>query len=94
MKDSLKKNIFFLLAFSMSGVVILSNYLVQFPFRYFNLETVLTYGAFSYPIAFLITDLTNKTWKRASKKSCLFWILYWRYYFNNFINKTNRFNIL
>jgi len=72
MKDSLKKNIFFLLAFSMSGVVILSNYLVQFPFRYFNLEAVLTYGAFSYPIAFLITDLTNKTFGSVQAKKVVY----------------------
>ena len=45
------------------GVVVLSsNYLVQFPITYFNLEEVLTYGAFSYPIAFLITDLANRTY--------------------------------
>lgn len=72
MKYSLKKNIFFLLSFSMSGVVILSNYLVQFPFRYFNLETILTYGAFSYPIAFLITDLTNKTFGSIQAKKVVY----------------------
>ena len=43
------------------GVVVLSsNYLVQFPIRYYGLEEVLTYGAFSYPVAFLITDLANR----------------------------------
>ena len=43
------------------GVVVLSsNYLVQFPVKYYNLEKILTYGAFSYPIAFLITDLSNR----------------------------------
>jgi uncharacterized integral membrane protein (TIGR00697 family) len=45
------------------GVVILfSNYLVQFPIQYFGLEKILTYGAFSYPIAFLITDLANRAY--------------------------------
>ena len=45
------------------GVVVLSsNYLVQFPIKYYGLETILTYGAFSYPIAFLITDLTNRSY--------------------------------
>ena len=39
-----------------------SNYLVQFPIKYYGLEEILTYGAFSYPIAFLITDLTNRTY--------------------------------
>ena len=43
------------------GVVVLSsNYLVQFPIQYYGLEEILTYGAFSYPVAFLITDLANQ----------------------------------
>jgi len=45
------------------GVVVLSsNYLVQFPIEYYNLEEILTYGAFTYPIAFLITDLANRSY--------------------------------
>ena len=45
------------------GVVVLSsNYLVQFPVKYYGLEEILTYGAFSYPIAFLITDLANRSY--------------------------------
>ena len=44
----------------MGVVVLVSNYLVQFPIKYFDLEKILTYGAFTYPIAFLITDLTNR----------------------------------
>ena len=45
------------------GVVVLSsNYLVQFPIKYYGLEEILTYGAFSYPIAFLITDLANRSY--------------------------------
>jgi uncharacterized integral membrane protein (TIGR00697 family) len=45
------------------GVVVLSsNYLVQFPIKYYSLDQVLTYGAFSYPIAFLITDLANRAY--------------------------------
>tara|TARA_B100000131_G_C17779022_1_gene476475 strand:- start:125 stop:640 length:516 start_codon:yes stop_codon:yes gene_type:complete len=45
------------------GVVVLSsNYLVQFPINYYGLNEVLTYGAFSYPIAFLITDLANRSY--------------------------------
>ena len=44
----------------MMGIVVLSsNYLVQFPINYFGLNEVLTYGAFSYPIAFLITVVTG-----------------------------------
>ena len=53
--------LFFLLSLIMGAVVLASNYLVQFPINYHGLENVLTYGAFSYPIAFLITDLTNRS---------------------------------
>ena len=53
--------IFLSLAFMMGLVVLASNYLVQFPVKYYGLEDILTYGAFSYPIAFLITDLANRS---------------------------------
>ena len=49
-----------LLSLIMGVIVLASNYLVQFPVQYYGLEEVLTYGAFSYPIAFLITDLANR----------------------------------
>ena len=52
---------FFILALLMALIVTLSNYLVQFPIKYYGLEEILTYGAFSYPIAFLITDLANRS---------------------------------
>ena len=45
----------------MGAVVLASNYLVQFPIKNYGLEEILTYGAFSYPIAFLITDLANRS---------------------------------
>ena len=51
---------FILLAFCMALIVAASNYLVQFPFNFFGLEEFLTYGAFSYPVTFLITDLCNR----------------------------------
>ena len=50
------------LSFLMGAVVLASNYLVQFPIKYYGLEKILTYGAFSYPIAFLITDLANRSY--------------------------------
>ena len=49
------------LSFLMGVIVLVSNYLVQFPIKYYGLEEILTYGAFSYPIAFLITDLANRS---------------------------------
>ena len=65
----IENRLFFILAFSMASVVALSNYLVQFPIKYFNLENLLTYGAFSYPIAFLITDISNRKYgKNIAKK--------------------------
>nr|WP_321455672.1 VUT family protein [uncultured Cohaesibacter sp.] len=45
---------------AMVGVVAASNYLVQFPFKPFGLQDLLTWGAFTYPMAFLVTDLTNR----------------------------------
>ena len=51
-----------LLSFLMGVVVLSSNYLVQFPIKYYGLEEILTYGAFTYPIAFLITDLANRSY--------------------------------
>ncbi len=52
--------VFITLSFLMGVVVLTSNYLVQFPINYFGLNEILTYGAFSYPIAFLITDISNR----------------------------------
>ena len=46
----------------MGVVVLCSNYLVQFPVNFYGLNEILTYGAFSYPIAFLITDLANRSY--------------------------------
>ena len=53
---------FLLLSFLMGVVVLSSNYLVQFPIKYYDLEEILTYGAFTYPVAFLITDLANRSY--------------------------------
>ena len=61
--------IFLMLSFFMGVVVLASNYLVQFPIKYHGLEEILTYGAFSYPIAFLITDLANRSYgKKVARK--------------------------
>ena len=46
----------------MGIIVLISNFLVQFPVHYFGLQEILTYGAFSYPITFLITDLANRAY--------------------------------
>ena len=67
---------FLTLSFFMGVIVLASNYLVQFPVKYYGLEKILTYGAFSYPIAFLITDLTNRSYgKFVAKKIVYFGFL-------------------
>ena len=58
---------FLFLSFLMGVVVLSSNYLVQFPVNYYGLNEILTYGAFSYPIAFLITDLANRSYGKKYK---------------------------
>tara|TARA_A100000164_G_scaffold131687_1_gene116762 strand:+ start:370 stop:930 length:561 start_codon:yes stop_codon:yes gene_type:complete len=55
-------NLYYKLATLMGLVVVISNYLVQFPIHYLGLSEILTYGAFSYPITFLITDLANRAY--------------------------------
>ena len=65
--------LFITLSVMMGVVVLSSNYLVQFPINYFGLNEILTYGAFSYPIAFLITDLANRSFgKEIAKKIVYF----------------------
>ena len=54
--------VFIVFSILMGTVVLASNFLVQFPVRYYGLDNILTYGAFSYPIAFLITDLANRSY--------------------------------
>jgi len=91
----IKNRFFFILAFSMGLVVALSNYLVQFPVTYMNLEEIFTYGAFSYPVAFLITDLANRRCgKEIARKIVyigfilgLFLTLYFSTDFSNLISK-------
>ena len=65
--------VFLTLSFLMGLVVLASNYLVQFPIQYYGLQEILTYGAFSYPIAFLITDLANRSFgKNVARKIVYF----------------------
>ena len=72
----IKNKFFFILSFLMAFIVIISNYLVQFPVNYLGLENILTYGAFTYPIAFLITDLCNRKYgKNIAKKIVYFGFL-------------------
>lgn len=45
---------------AMAAVVALSNVAVQYPITAFGLGDYLTYGALTYPLAFLVNDLTNR----------------------------------
>lgn len=45
---------------AMAVIVIASNILVQYPFEPFGLGELLTWGAFTYPFAFLANDLANR----------------------------------
>ena len=56
----------------MGVVVVASNYLVQFPIKYYGLEKILTYGALSYPIAFLITDLANRSYGKLGARKIVY----------------------
>ena len=56
----------------MGIVVVLSNYLVQFPVQQFGLSEILTYGAFSYPITFLITDLANRAYGKVVARKVVY----------------------
>ena len=66
------KKFFLLLSFIMGVVVLASNYLVQFPITYYDLEEILTYGAFSYPVAFLITDLANRSYGKVVARKIVY----------------------
>lgn len=45
---------------AMAAIVVASNFLVQYPFAHFGMQDLLTWGAFTYPVAFLVNDLTNR----------------------------------
>ena len=64
--------LFVLLSVFMGVVIIASNYLVQFPINKFNLQNVLTYGALSYPITFLITDIANRRFGKEKARKLVY----------------------
>lgn len=55
---------FFVAVLAMVAVVASSNFLVQFPVAAhlgpIDLSQILTWGAFTYPVAFFVNDLTNR----------------------------------
>ncbi len=63
---------FLILSLIMGFVVLVSNFLVQFPVEFYGLEEILTYGAFTYPVAFLITDLANRSFGKIIAKKIVY----------------------
>ena len=64
--------LFLMLSFIMGVVVLISNYLVQFPIQHYDLEKILTYGALSYPVAFFITDLANRSYGKVVARKIVY----------------------
>ena len=91
----IENHFFLILAFSMALIIALSNYLVQFPIKYMNLQDLFTYGAFSYPVAFLITDLANRRYGKIIARKIVYigfvlglvLTLYFSIDFSNLISK-------
>ena len=65
-------NLYYKLSVLMGVVVVISNYLVQFPIQKFGLSEILTYGAFSYPVTFLITDLANRAYGKTVARKVVY----------------------
>ncbi|RCS22372.1 VUT family protein [Phyllobacterium salinisoli] len=57
---------------AMCAIVAASNVLVQHPFDHFGLNDILTWGAFTYPIAFLVNDLTNRRFGPAAARKVVY----------------------
>ena len=60
------------LVFLMAILVTISNFLVQYPVNFFGLNEILTYGAFTYPITFLITDLANRRYGKITARKIVY----------------------
>ncbi len=56
----------------MAVVICSSNYLVQFPFNYFQLNEIITWGAFTYPVSFFITELANRFFGKKFARKVVF----------------------
>ncbi len=65
-------NLYYKLSILMGIVVVISNYLVQFPVQKFGLSEILTYGAFTYPVTFLITDLANRAYGKTVARKVVY----------------------
>ena len=57
---------------AMCASVAASNILVQYQFEYWGLAEILTWGAFTYPFAFLVNDLTNRRYGPAAARKVVY----------------------
>ena len=73
---AMKMHQFLIAVGAMAAVIALSNFLVQFPVHAtigaINLADLLTYAAFTFPVAFLVTDLTNRLFGPAAARKVVF----------------------
>ena len=69
-------SLYFPFVLAMATVVVASNILVQFPVQGtvggLQLADILTWGAFTYPFAFLVTDLANRRYGPAVARRIVF----------------------
>ena len=56
----------------MAAVICSSNYLVQFPFNHFQLNEIITWGAFTYPVSFFVTELANRFFGKEFARKIVF----------------------
>ena len=84
--------LFLKLSILMGLVVVSSNYLVQIPIQYLGLSEILTFGAFSYPITFLITDLANRAYGSLVAKKIVYIGFFIGVVLTLFISTNNRVN--
>lgn len=54
-------------------VIAASNYLVQIPFQIFGLHT--TWGTFTFPLVYLVTDLTVRIFGKEQARKIIFWTM-------------------
>ena len=57
----------------MVTVILVSNVLVQYPVMLWGLENLLTWAAFTYPVAFFITDITNRIYGEVAARRIVYW---------------------
>lgn len=69
---SLERRDFAIAVAAMGVVVLASNILVQYPVMVGGLSDVLTWGAFTYPFAFLVTDLSNRRFGAARARRVVY----------------------